>query len=384
MVGRIRVDREPPPIDPAHPARIAISHIYGGQVHWEVRAIKEICGTDAIDLIPRTQLTDFLPPQIRPASEARSLTDQLRSIKPNYSSYRIVLINGTGTMLGDNLVGAGVFHRLQTLMKSSGLEVRLTVVLGANAAQGSMSLWQRWDWVERVEPCSVSLELIQDFDAMLDFSRLLKMDGYSTENFFDFYTNHFGAERTLFPKASRNPAIRIQRRALDEAKTFLAPYVGKRLILLQSKASTEARSMPASFIKALLQNLLGDRENSERIVMLFGSIPAGVEHLSDHLLCCDAFTQESIDRYFALIAVCDEVITVDSLALHVAMGLNKPGKAYFSLSPPEIRLRYAPQISGHLIPGAQDLPYWHKHKSDDAWDRWSEAYEKAWNMLGQA
>lgn len=241
MVGRIRVDREPPPIDPAHPARIAISHIYGGQVHWEVRAIKEICGEDVIDLIPRTQLTDFLPPQIRPASEARSLTDQLRSIKPNYSSYRIVLINGTGTMLGDNLVGAGVFHRLHTLMKSSGLELRLTVVLGANAAQGSMSLWQRWDWVERVEPCSVSLEFIQNFDAMLDFSRLLKMDGYSTENFFDFYINHFGAERTLFPKASRNPAIRIQRRALDEAKSFLAPYAGKRLILLQSKASTEAR-----------------------------------------------------------------------------------------------------------------------------------------------
>jgi ADP-heptose:LPS heptosyltransferase len=115
--------------------------------------------------------------------------------------------------------------------------------------------------------------------------------------------------------------------------------------------------------------------------MMFGTIPEGLEDHHEQILCCDEFTRHAIDRYLALISLADRVMTVDSLALHVAMGLNKQGNAYFSLSPPEIRLRYAPQINGYLIPDAQALPYWGKHKSDEAWSEYSALYEQAWERL---
>lgn len=381
MVGRIKLDRAPPPSDPEHPHRIATSHIFCGQVHWEIRAIKEICGDDAVKVVPQAQVRHLLPAEIRPSSEGRSLGDQLKAISGLRSTYRIVLINGAGTMLGDNLVGAGVFHRLQSLLHSEGIDLRLTVILGANAAQGSVSLWKRWPWVDQVEPCGVSLRHIQAFDAMLDFSRLLRKDGYSSENFFDFYLNHFGADRDLFPLAERNPAIRIHRKALEEAKAFLAPHSGMRLMLLQSKASTEARSMPLCFVYRMLKHLFHCQSDAPLMVMIFGTIPEGLEDHHAQILCCDEFTRHAIDRYLALISLADSVISVDSLALHVAMGLNKQGKAYFSLSLPEIRLRYASQINGYLIPGAQALPYWGKHKSDEAWSRHSALYEQAWERL---
>ena len=381
MVGRIRVDRDPPPRDPEHPQRIATSHIFCGQVHWEIRAIKEVCGEDAVEVVPQAQVMHLLPTEILPSSEGRSLGYQLQALSGVRAIYRIVLINGAGTMLGDNLVGAGVFHRLQSLLYSQGIDLRLTVVLGANAAQGSVSLWKRWQWVDQVEPCGVSLRRIQTFDAMLDFSRLLRKDGYSSENFFDFYLHHYGADRALFPPASRNPAIRIQRKALEEAKAFLAPYSRMRLVLLQSKASTEARSMPMRFVHRLLKHVLNCQSDGSVIVMIFGTIPEGLEDHHEQILCCDEFTRHALDRYLALISLADRIMTVDSLALHVAMGLNKQGDAYFSLSPPEIRLRYAPQINGYLIPGAQALPYWGKHKSDETWSGYAALYEQAWERL---
>ena len=411
MVGRIRVDRDPPPRDPEHPQRIATSHIFCGQVHWEIRAIKEVCGEDAVEVIATSRVKDFLPAIIKPARNGKDLKTQLlelRQIKPNGIAtrsamlsasgamtkeiFRIVLINGTGTMLGDNMVGAGVFHRLQDNFSREGLELRITVVLGANAALGADSLWLRWPWVEAVHACGVSLMSLQDFDAMLDFSSLLRMEGYSNENFFDFYIDHFGANRDDFDTCNRNPAVRIKRLALNETKQFLAQSIHTtntqinhgqpaKLFLLQSRASTPARSMPNDFVERLLLHLFHSKRGQRIFVLMFEPPSEGLEAFRRQIINCEQFSRHAVDRFFSLIFCADHILTVDSLALHVAMGLGKRGTAFFSLSPPEIRLRYASQILNLLIPGASNLPYWQRHKADDAWPKWESTYEKAWGEL---
>lgn len=413
-VGRIVLQREAAPEDMLKRSWVPSTHIFCGQVHWEIRAITEICGKDALEVIPVSKVMGLLPSLIEEPSQGQDLKAQLLDIRRRQEAserpqaagaslrgstgsrvFRIVLINGTGTMLGDNLVGAGVFHRLQQALVQEGLELRLTVVLGVNAAFGSESLWKRWPWVEKVYPCGVSLKTLQAFDASFDFSALLRKKGYSSENFFDFYIYHFGAKQEAFLPAERNPAIRIQQQALQEAKGFLAAALAARMteakakhidqspkvVLLQSSASTPARSMSKNFVKRLLHFLFQSNQDQVVLVLTFDPVPEGLEPFAEQLIACAPFSTNSIDRFLALVFCADEVLSVDSLALHVAMGLGKPGTAFFALSPPEIRLRYAPQIRGVLIPGAAQLPYWEKHKADEAWETWEASYEKAWDAV---
>lgn len=363
---------------------VLADRVYCGFIAWEHLHAQEIIGTKNACLIdPKAINPKLLPYCIRSFNDAGNLISQLHPVlktKQNQFSTRLALINGTGTMLGDTVVGAAVLINVANYLRSRGIAPEIDVYCAWNARPGVEGIWEQVPGIGKVYGSSLTIAELRQYDAFWDYSHLLLMEGYSSEHFGDFYFNHFGIDPTQVEPQLKLPSIRFNKQAFTDTKSKLIRHgEGKRLIFIQPEASTKARSMPEAFLVKLIKQLV--RNDGCRLVIA-GALPKGLSNFDRRqIINLQDFTKDNLDRYLSVIALSDYVISVDTLALHVAMGCNKPGVGLFALSEPSIRLKYSHQITGVLIPDAQTLPYWGKHKSDEHWEVHQASYETAWNQL---
>lgn len=359
-----------------------IKQIYCGNVFWETRLIREHLGSDLLEFVPTESISHLLPLMIKPSHQGLELEEQLerawgvRFDKP----YRIVLMNGTGTMLGDSLFGASVARALIDHLKAKGVHLEFDVALAVNAARGSELIWQRLAPPGQLRRGAQTLEQLCQYDAMIDFCQLLKLKGYATEQRFDFYLDHFGVSPARLASHLKKPRLAVRNAALvevGERLEMLRHQGTKRLTFLQPDASTPVRSMPPGFLSALVERLLKDP--SRRIVATSAMLRALNSDTS--IIDFHELTKDSIDHYVALLAHMTELISVDTLALNIACGLKKPTLGFFSQSEPDILSKYWPELFPVVLPGAETLPFWHRHKADDSWPQAEPLYRSAWLEL---
>ena len=101
-------------------------------------------------------------------------------------------MNGTGTMLGDTVVGASVVLHIYNYLCSKGVNLEIDVYCAWNARPGVEDIWRQTPGIRNVFDSSPTIAKLREYDAYWDYSNLLRMEGYSTEHFGDFYFNHFG------------------------------------------------------------------------------------------------------------------------------------------------------------------------------------------------
>lgn len=364
--------------------QIPLDRIYCGFIAWEHIHAQQQIGSDMACLIAAEAISpSLLPYRLRSFDEAGDLVGQLVSIrtaKGENAPLKLALINGTGTMLGDTVVGASVFAHVANDLRSKGVNVEIDIYCAWNARPGVEGIWERTPGVGRVFGSSLTVAELRQYDAYWDYLHLLRLEGYGSQHFGDFYFNHFGINPAQVDRQQKLPDIRVSPHEFKKTQDELIRLTGgARLIFIQPEASTKARSMPETFFVRLIKRL--SRIDGCKLVMS-GALPKALSNFErKQIINLQEFTSNNLDRYLSVIAQSDYVISVDTLALHVAMGCNKPGMGMFSLSEPSIRLKYSPKIEGVLIPDGQSLAYWEKHKSDDQWETHRPAYENAWNQL---
>lgn len=365
---------------------ISVDSVYGGFVAWEIIHAKRLIGDENVVGLSSSQMPKSLNSnQLKSYADEGSLVLQLAErVASNTGDasnpYRIALVNGTGTMLGDTVIGASIVEYVAARLKAQGLHVQIDVVLAWNARPGCEIVWKRVPCVHQVFESSVTVAQLQSYHAYWDFSQLLKLPGYDSKHFADFYLNQFGIDSAETPDKFKLPRVRVAKNAYLETKGLFQEFAGGQpIVLIQAEASNPARSMPETFLLKLLKHLV--KHLGSKIV-LARELPGGLDADEiSHIQSVAAWTKDNLDRYLAVVAAADFVITVDTLALHVAMGCQKPGVGLFSLSKPDARLKYSPQINGILIPEAEKLAYWNKHKSDELWAEQAASYERAWSAL---
>lgn len=379
-----------PSIDQLTHHQIPTDRIYCGFVAWEIIQTQEKIGKDNVVTIPENQIdSNLLPLKLQAYSDGGDLTQQLASIVNANSKkhtgqhrrqFRIALMNGTGTMLGDTIVGASVIELVAQHLLRLGVSIEIDIVLAWNSRPGGEKVWKRTPNVRQVFESSITVAALNEYDAYWDFSHLLRMSGYSTEHFGDFYFDHFGLDPRKIPDQFKLPIIRVNEREYAATCRFIQNYtIGAITIFLQAEASNPARSMPEDFLVKLIKALI---KHLNCKIVLTRDLPKGLTNFENkHLLNAKNWTQNNLDRYISTAVAADAFVSVDTLALHVAMGCKKPGVGLFSLSPPEIRLKYSPQILGILIPNAQKLAYWEKHKSDQRWELAKKDYDMSWDQI---
>ncbi len=365
------------------------AHVRCGFIAWEAIKAREALGTvDAAVILPsHHELLRFLPPMIASSASGGCLFKQLEAIaagrpaEKRSAPIRIALVNGFGTMLGDNLIGVSALEQALSLYKEKyETPIEVHAFLAWNAIPGAEVILARSPVITYVQAHSATLDELRSFDAYWDFSSLLTMSGYDSVNFQDFYLDHLGIDPSLVGSDRKIPSVRVTKSALKEAQEHLAYRAVKRpLIFMQFKASTDARSVPSVVAEKLVRMVL-DHTDSTILCAQTDWLGSHSES-SGRVVNLGDWTVGNLDRYVSLLALSDLVVSVDTLALHIAMGLRRPGLGLFALSRPELRLTYAPNIDGFLIPGAETLPYWGKHKGDSKWESLKGFYVTAWNNL---
>ncbi len=352
-----------------------------------IQARQQLESSDVVEIPPQAELERHLPYKIPRRSNSEELMNRLREIiktrktQSDNRTLRFALVNGFGTMLGDNLVGASAMKHVLDKLESIGeYPIEVDAYLAWNAVPGTEQILDRSGLFCRIEKRSLSLLELKSYDAYWDFSSLLRMEGYDDKNFHDFYLDHLGIDPTEIEEKEKVPKVYICQSRVSETKAYLETRnLSGPTVFLQLNASTDARSIPHESAWKLLQAIL--EKTSAHLVYC-----ATMSYLTDakyqnRLINLGGWTANDLDRYFAAIYLADAVISVDTLALHVAIGLNKPGIGLFALSYPNLRLAYAKNIDGFLIPGAENLPYWKKHKSDLNWHSAESLYLESWLRL---
>lgn len=368
--------------------QIPLQHIHCGNTGWEVIHAQKIGGEDAaVVLSPSPEIQALLPPLLQPASSGISLINQLRHLAQGRPAdrqaqpLRLALINGVGTMLGDTLVGSTALEIAGRVLAEAAVDKpEVHAVQAWNTRPGTGDILARCPAVAHVQGHSITLDKLRAFDAYWDFSLLLKMEGYNTRPLLDFYLNQFGIDPSGINPAVKRPVLRLPTVVIAEAKALLDQRrAGRKLLLIQGLASTPLRSMPDFFLVGLIEKVLAE---TDACILLTQPLPAGLSNRSaERIIHLEDWCRDSTDCYLALVISADQIVSIDSVAIHAAMAASLPGVVIFTTLPPALRLAYAPQLAGMLIPDAENLKTWGQHKTDDQWPDQQVQYNQAWAKL---
>lgn len=380
----------PPSQDALRALHIPLQNIYCGNVGWEIVQARLQLGGDGVIIQELTpEIEALLPSRICAWSVGGDVVAQVRSLAGNrvvenrQQPFRIALINGVGTMLGDTLVGSRALEIAVDKLRAAVGAVEIHAVLAWNARPGAEGMLRRSPAVTSLQEHSLTLEQLRGFDAYWDFSTLLRMDGYDTRPLIDFYLEHFAVAPESVGVADKLPVLRLSASERAEAKRVLDRCKnGRKTVLLQGVASTPLRSMPDQFFALLLSDVLN---KTDVCIVLTQPLPVGVQ-IDDptRVIQLAEWCALKTENFLSLFAEIDVLISVDTLAIHAAMAEKKPGVAIFTTMHPELRLSSASLLKGYLIPGAQDLPFWGCHKEDADWAESRPAYDEAWLMLDRS
>lgn len=366
---------------------VPLKKIYCGSISWEHLEAQNILGKDnALVLASSAIRPELLPHRITSYAPGADLVAQLRVLVAKRQasrlppSLRIALINGTGTMLGDTLIGSSVLEQILGYLKTQGFEITVDVYAAWNARLGVEELWRRNPLIHKVHDSSPTIKELQAYDAYWDYSELLIMPSFGLLHHADFFYLHFGINPNTVSDRLKLVKYRINRLQFEKVREYLDEKTNNLpVIFLQFQASTPARSIPEPVFVQILKRLA---RMPQIKVVITSRYPKGLSNFErSQIINLSSYTEKNLERYFAVITLSNYVITVDTLALHLAAGARKPGIGLFSISDPALLLKYSPQIKGLLIPNAKELPYWNKHKHDANWELHKGAYEKAWEDL---
>lgn len=359
--------------------RLPAARVYCGAVDWEMISARRAGGDEnVVDLGLRAPPRIPLPLRLDGADSAAALAG--RSPPPPGEPWRIALINGVGTMLGDTLVGSSAMAVvLRRLREQLGRDVVVEAQMAWNSRPGTGAIMGRTPGVARVALHSFTLQELNRCHAYWNFSGLLGIPGYENKPLFDFYLRWFGMDPEQVPGSDKRPVVRLPDGLLEQARTMLAQRAaGRRVVLLQAQASNALRSMPAEQLSHLARLFL---ERTDLAVMVTQNAPTEVLPDCARVLRMHEWCEGSVDHYTALIGAADALVSVDTFAIHVATALDVPGEVIFTSIEPSLRVAYSPLLRGVLIPHARDLPGWAGHKTDALWPQWEPAYRQAWAAL---
>ena len=295
----------------------------------------------------------------------------LRTRHPGKRHFRVALVGGFGFNLGDTIIGATAWRSGLRTMRSILPGVTADVLLGPSAHPATAGIIGHEDGIERVTFSSPSLQDFSRYDAYFDFSSLVRLPRFHDMPAVDWVLWWLGIDPAAVPPAEKRNRLRLPPDAWSWAEAGLARAERPRVAFVW-EASTPLRSMPldvaASFAGALLDvapqmTLVVDRPlplDRPRVLQL----PA-----------------DSAERMMALVAQADGLISVDSLAPHVADAAGVPALMLLATLAPE-RFPYYPGASIVVPAGMEQLGGWGRTKvPDEEWGGLAPDYQRVWAGL---
>ena len=298
----------------------------------------------------------------------------LRAAQPDRQHFRLLLVNGFGANLGDNLVGLTAFRHVLPVLQAHLPHFSVDVLLGWHGHDELAYQFQGLQGVDTIHTQGLTLAELGRYQALFDTSNLIEAPRYGELPMVDWYLWWMGVDYcAIAPEAKRNMlALRDADRGVIAAR--LAQIEAGPRILINPSASVPLRSMPGSALHRLVVRILSDWPTAQ--IVLVQSFD--VEHPRVHVLDDVVNTP---GRLAALTAAVDALIGVDTYTQHLADATATPAVTICTTMGAEL-FPYYPLQAVQLLPHAEALAGWGRPKVPDVeWRGMAEDYARAWQDL---
>ena len=297
----------------------------------------------------------------------------LRARKPHKQHFRFAVVHGFGSGLGDSLVGMTAFRCVAEVLGQQLPGFAVDILLAPDINTVNADLVGDAPWVDRVLFQGPSMQDFAQYDGYFDVSELLILPKYYEIPIVDWYLWWFGLDpQAIAPSAKRNRgSLRLD--AWNTVREVLR-HTPDQKILFNPKASAKLRSMPPEVASQFAQRLLELDKNLHLVI----DQPLDLKHerlwdVSAHI--------NSPEKFKALVAQVDGLITVDTFSLHWADVCQTPCATLLSAIEPD-SYPYYPFNTGTAIDYFRGLPGYKKVKeSEEDWPSMEASYHAAWKLV---
>ncbi|GGP27227.1 glycosyltransferase family 9 protein [Silvimonas amylolytica] len=284
----------------------------------------------------------------------------------DYATLRqLHIVNGCGVALGDAVVGLAVLEQL----RRQNPHLDITVYLSPHTPAHVQEIYTLATHIVTIRLLPLALTDIRDTpdSVWIDLSDFMFRPAFNQLPMHDFFALSLGlAPEQLDLAARQNTWLRaIPRPALP------ATLPG-RYSLLCHRASTPLRSMPDYIRRPWVQHWLAT--HSHALAGFAQDATSGWHDLTSW--------STTLPHFMAVIAGAEQVISVDSAAVHLAAGLGIPCKALFMGIDPGLRVASYPLCEAEQLDETGNLRGLHhaRHEEDKTqaqacWRRWLAAMQ---------
>ncbi len=298
----------------------------------------------------------------------------LTARNPGKRHFRIAVVAAFGTNLGDCLIGMTAIRFVAETLRRSLPGFLLDMLLCTSGNPANLDILGHEPWVGELHVVGPSVTDFARYDAYFDFTGLIGLPRITEMPIVEWFLWWSGLDPATVPADRKRNILNISWGAWREVAELLRGITGKR-VLFNPRASVPLRSFPDDQVVGFVQKLL-DRDADLQLVV---DRPLKLKHprlfdLSEKI--------NSPQKFQALVAQVDGLITVDTFAIHVADAANVPTVGLFASIPPDAYPFY-PLHHGMLVPGGTELPAYRKFKVKDAeeWEKIKDVYTLAWAKL---
>lgn len=309
-------------------------------------------------------------------NEKSPLHHQLRLLKsraPWKKHFRIAIVNGFGGNLGDNLIGITAFREVAKVLGDELGSFSVDILFGWLTNPACKDLFAHEKYISNVYFSGLPLTKFGHYDAHFDIAHLILYPNYDKMPVVDWYLWWLGLEpEEISPKSKRNQ-LTLPYTTWNEVSSLLKARSEKKILFVY-RASVPLRSIPEAQARRILLDLI----NADKDYIYVTDIGIGIQH--PRLMDLSGKVN-SPDKFKALIAQVDALITIDSFAQHVADATATPSLLLSAVLPEEF-YPYYPFQAFMLLPGAENLPAWKRVKTtDEEWAKIQDAYSGAWEKV---
>ncbi len=293
---------------------------------------------------------------------------------PAKRHFRIAVVAAFGTNLGDCLIGMTAIRLVAETLRHSLPGFLLDMLLCSSGNPANLDIVAHEPWVGELHVAGPSVSDFARYDAYFDFTGLIGLPRITEMPMVEWFLWWSGLDPAAVPHERKRNILNMSWLASTQVAELLRVIPGKR-VLFNPKASVPLRSFPDESAVLFVQKLLELDPDLQLVV----DRPLKLEHprlfdLSGKI--------DSPQKFQALVAQLDGVITVDTFAIHVADAASVPTVGLFASIPPDAYPFY-PLHHGMLVPGGADLPAYRKFKvkTPEEWESIKNVYAFAWEKL---
>ena len=226
-------------------------------------------------------------------------------------SINIVVMNGIGTGFGDNYVGLGMLQRLLKLLSPLKVNIHLMQTMNVRTA----NVYMRHENIFVTNNC-MPVSTFFKMDYIINLTGMLGFPEFENNPLARFFSIAFSINN-LVPPTSLHPILKLDKTKTDSFKTAIQEKFNNnnKTVLFHPKASSPIRTMKSECATTLVNELIKANYN---VISAF-PYPNPSKGFYDF-----SRYSNSIDDFAHIIAACDGLISVGTVAYHLGAALSIP------------------------------------------------------------